>query len=137
MEFNCELESIKDTFLVIFPDLPNVQTYGATKEEALLNAEDALNGCLASDVARGLLPPEPGYRKKGSHAIEVAPHIVVAIQLRQLRGELSQSEIAKRLKITYQSYQLLENPVKGNPTIKNLERVAKVMGKKLEVQFSE
>lgn len=49
---------------------------------------------------------------------------------------MSQSEIAKRLKITYQSYQLLENPVKGNPTVKNLERVARVLGKKLKIQFA-
>jgi len=136
MEFNCRIERAGDMHLVEFPDLPNVQTYGVTKEEALANAADALNGCLASDVARGMLPPEPIFHGKGSYPIEVAPHIVIAMQLRQLRGETSQSEIAKRLNITYQSYQLLENPVKGNPTVKNLERVARVLGKKLNIQFA-
>jgi antitoxin HicB len=136
MEFYCKIERTGSLFLVVFPDLPNVQTYGKTKEKALANASDALNGCLASNVARGLLPPDLTFQGKGGYPIEVAPHIVIAMQLRQLRGEMSQTEIAKRLHITYQSYQLLENPVKGNPTVKNLERVARVLGKKLKIQFA-
>ena len=35
-----------DAYLVSFPDLENVITYGASIEEALANAEEALNGCL-------------------------------------------------------------------------------------------
>ena len=123
-------------YLVVFPDMPNVRTFGDTKAEALANAADALNGCLAADVARGMLPPKPAYHGKGSYGIDVLPHIVVAIQLRQLRGEKSQTEIANRLAITYQSYQKLENPVKGNPTVKSLERVARAMGKKLIIEFA-
>jgi antitoxin HicB len=136
MEFFCKLELVDGMTLVSFPDLPNVQTYGDSKEEALFNAAEALNGSLASDVARGLLPPEPAFQAKSGYPIEVEPHILIAIQIRQLRGDLSQAEIAKRLGVTYQSYQLLENPVKGNPTIKSLERVAHVLGKQLKVQFA-
>ena len=136
MQYYCKLQKVKGMILVSFPDLPNVQTYGDTKEEALMNAAEALNGCLASDVARGLLPPDTTYKAKTAYPIEVDPHILIAIQIRQLRGNLSQAEIAKRLGVTYQSYQLLENPVKGNPTIKSLERVARVMGKTLKVQFA-
>jgi len=136
MQFYCKLEKDEGIILVSFPDLPNVQTYGNTKEEALANAAEALNGSLASDVARGLLPPEPTFRGKSAHPVEVDPHILIAIQIRQLRGTLTQAEVAKRLGVTYQSYQLLENPVKGNPTIKSLERVARVLGKTLKVQFA-
>lgn len=136
MEYYCKLEKEGTSYVASFPDLPNVQTIGETKEETLFNAADALNGCLASDVARGIYPPAPKYKGKGSHAIDVAPHILVAIQIRKLRGAKSQSEIAQRLGIAYQSYQLLENPVKGNPTVKSLERVANALGKKLRVQFA-
>ncbi|MFN2359133.1 MAG: type II toxin-antitoxin system HicB family antitoxin, partial [Desulfotignum sp.] len=38
-----------DIYLVSFPDLENVSTYGSSIEEALANAEEALNGCLESD----------------------------------------------------------------------------------------
>ena len=136
MVYYCTLEKDGASYIASFRDLPNVQTIGDTRQEALSNAADALNGSLASDVARGIFPPAPKYKGKGSHPIEVAPHILVAIQIRKLRGTKSQSEIAQKLRIAYQSYQLLENPVKGNPTVKSLERVATALGKKLKVQFA-
>jgi len=72
----------------------------------------------------------------GLYPVEVATHIVVAWQIRKLRGEKSQSEIASRLGLTYQAYQRLENPAKGNPTIKTLERLARALGKRLEVRIA-
>jgi antitoxin HicB len=48
---------------------------------------------------------------------------------------MNQSEAAKKLGISYQAYQRLENPSKCNPTIKTLERVAKVFQKQLHVEF--
>ncbi|HHE39172.1 MAG TPA: XRE family transcriptional regulator, partial [Candidatus Cloacimonetes bacterium] len=44
----------------------------------------------------------------------------------------SQIEIAKKLGISYQAYQKLENPRKCNPTLKTLEKIAKTMKKKIE-----
>lgn len=110
-----------DVFLVTFPDLENVVTFGQTIEEALQNAEDALNGCLTSDFERNFSIPGPSEITGANiHPIAVAPHIAVSIMLRQLRGDKSQVEIAQHLNITYQVYQRLENPRKANPTIKTL-----------------
>jgi antitoxin HicB len=136
MKFYCKVRKEPAFYVASFPDLPNVQTIGETEEKALINAQDALNGCLASDVARGILPPKPKYVGRETHAVDVQPHILVSIEIRKLRGDKSQSEIAERLGIAYQSYQLLENPVKGNPTVKSLERIANALGKKLRVQFT-
>jgi antitoxin HicB len=125
-----------DTFLVTFPDLENVVTCGATIEEALLNAEDALNGCLASDFERNFTIPEPSnITGEYIHTITVAPHVAVAIMLRILRADASQAEIARKLNITYQVYQRLENPRKANPTLKTLEKIARVFGKHVELGF--
>ncbi|MDX9899732.1 MAG: type II toxin-antitoxin system HicB family antitoxin [Spirochaetia bacterium] len=135
MVYHCRLEKTDSMVLVSFPDLPDIQTYGETIDSALLNAKEALNGCLASDVSRGLLPPDPVFHDGDSIPIEVAPHVLISIQLRKLRGEQSQTEIASRLNVSYQSYQTLENPVKCNPTIRNLERVAQAMGKRLIIQI--
>jgi predicted RNase H-like HicB family nuclease/DNA-binding XRE family transcriptional regulator len=136
MDYYCRIERDGPLYIASFPDMPNVQTCGETKEEALLNAAEALNGVLSSDVARGILPPAPTYRGRGSHPVEVAPHIIVAIRLRELRGGRSQSEIAQRLGIKYQSYQLLENPNRSNPKIKTLERVARALGKRLTIKIA-
>ncbi|MBI2355346.1 MAG: type II toxin-antitoxin system HicB family antitoxin [Deltaproteobacteria bacterium] len=125
-----------DVFLVTFPDLENVVTFGATIEEALLNAEDALNGCLASDFERNFSIPEPsGISGEDIHPITVAPHVAVAIMLRKLRADASQAEIARKLNIAYQVYQRLENPRKANPTLKTLEKIARVFGKHVELGF--
>jgi len=125
-----------DTFLVTFPDLENVATYGATIEEAIQNAEDALNGCLASDFERNFSIPEPSsISGKNIHTITVAPNVAVAIMLRKLRADESQVEIARKLNIAYQVYQRLENPRKANPTLKTLEKIARVFGKHVELGF--
>jgi DNA-binding XRE family transcriptional regulator len=57
--------------------------------------------------------------------------------LRKIRDEkkLNQVEAARRLGISYQAYQRLENPAKCNPTIKTLEKVAGVFEKQLHVEF--
>ncbi len=63
------------------------------------------------------------------------PHIAVAIILRKLRADRSQLDIARQLHISYQVYQRLENPRKANPTLKTLEKVARVFGKRVELGF--
>ncbi len=136
MVYYCNLMPDPDSggFVVTFPDIPGVVTEGDTKDEALFNAWEALNGVLESIVSRGMpLPEGKADRDEGLLPINVEPHIVTAWELRKLRGSLPQSEIAKRLGLTYQAYQRLENPIKGNPTIKTLEKVAKVFGKRLVI----
>jgi antitoxin HicB len=59
----------------------------------------------------------------------------VALLLRKLRADQSQIEIARKLNISYQVYQRLENPRKSNPTLKTLEKIARVYGKKMELDF--
>lgn len=104
--------------------------------EAIQNAEDALSGCLASDFERNFTIPEPSNLTGDNiHPITVAPHVAVAIMLRKLRADASQTEIARRLNISYQVYQRLENPRKANPTLKTLEKIARVFGKHVELGF--
>ncbi len=99
-------------------------------------AHEALNGVLESDIAHGW--PLPALRTgpgEGLYPVQVDAHILIAWELRRLRGDLSQSEIAARLGLSYQAYQRLENPGKANPTVKTLEKVAKAFGKVLEIGF--
>ncbi len=129
---------IKDdeVYLVRFPDLENVVTFGETLDKALVHAEEALNGCLESDFERNFTIPEPSLcDAPDMYLIPVAPHIAVAIMLRTLRAGRSQIEIASQLHISYQVYQRLENPRRANPTIKTLEKVARVFGKRFELGF--
>ena len=125
-----------DAYLVSFPDMENVITFGSSLAEALSHAEESLNGCLESDFERNFTIPDPSpVNGVDVYQIPVAPHIAVAIMLRKLRAERSQIDVARQLNISYQVYQRLENPRKSNPTVKTLEKIARVFGKRFELGF--
>ncbi|GFO62305.1 type II toxin-antitoxin system HicB family antitoxin [Geomonas paludis] len=136
LSYAARIKKEADGYLVTFEDFDNVMTYGLTIEEALVNAEEALNGCLESDFERNFKIPQPSrVSGKNVYQIPVAPHVAVAIMLRTLRADRSQLEIARQLNIAYQVYQRLENPRKANPTIKTLEKIAKVFGRRVDLGF--
>lgn len=133
MVYNCTIEREEDMLIVQFPDMPNVQTFGYTLDEALAMAKEALDGCLEADISQGNEIPAPSYT--GGYPVSVASHIAVSLRLRELRGNKSQSEIAQKLGLTYQTYQRLENPRKANPTVKTLEKIARVYGRELSISL--
>jgi antitoxin HicB len=133
MVYNCTIEKEGDMLIAQFPDMPNIQTFGNTREETLAMAQEALEGCLESDISRGIPIPPPSFT--GGYPVSVASHIVLSLRLRELRGEQSQTDIARRLGLSYQSYQRLENPRKANPTIKTLERIARAYGRELNISM--
>lgn len=134
MVYYALIDKEEDYFNVSFPQFQNINTYGETIEEAINNAEEALNGCIESDFERGFEIPEPQkYEGKDYHKISIRPHIEIAFQLRKIRDKRSQIELAKELGISYQAYQRLENPRRCNPTIKTLEKIAKIFKKDLVI----
>jgi antitoxin HicB len=133
MVYYCTIEKEGDEFIAQFPDMTNIVTSGLSRDEALAMAKEALDGCLEADISQGNSIPQPVYQN--GYPVAVANHITVALQLRELRGEQSQTDIAKKLGLSYQAYQRLENPRKSNPTIKTLERIAHVFGRELNVQI--
>jgi len=103
------------------------------------NAKEALTGYLSSIFERNLKIPDPSALKgRNIYDIEPEPEVAVPILLRRLREtrKLTQGDIAKVLGISYQAYQRLEKPGKSNPTIKTLERLAKVYNKDLRLEFA-
>jgi antitoxin HicB len=137
MKYYAEISKSEGYYVVSFPDFKNINTYGETMEEAIQNAEEALNGALESDFERGYSLPKPTkLKKKNTHPIKLYPHIEIAYLLKRMRKGKSQVEVARKLGISYQAYQKLENPRRCNPTIKTLEKLSSVFGKRLEVSFS-
>ena len=126
-------------WLVEFPDLPGCLTQGDSLEDAKHNAREALTGWLASVFERNLKIPEPTKRRgKNIYNIEPEPEVAVPVFLRKQREarKLTQSDVAKVLGISYQSYQRLEKPGKSNPTLKTLDKLAKVFQKELHLDFA-
>ncbi len=126
-------------YLVEFPDLPGCLTEGASIDDAKRNAKEALTGYLASVFERNFKIPDPSDLKgKNIYHIEPDPEVAIPILLRRFREtkKLTQGDIAKLLGISYQAYQRLERPGKSNPTLKTLERLAKVFNKDLYLEFA-
>lgn len=128
MTYCCTLKKADGVYYVAFPDLPQVFTFGNSKEEALQMAAEALNGVLESETARGIKIPVPAFTSE--YAVEVEPNIAFAIMLRKNRGGKTQNEIAEQLNISYQQYQQLENPKKTNPTLKTIAKLQKIFNYK-------
>ena len=90
-----------DTILVTFRDVPEAITFGANKEEALLNAVDALETGLSFYVeSRKALPlPLPSKAKRGE--ITVSPTALECAKLGVYQAMTEQgikkAELARRL----------------------------------------
>jgi antitoxin HicB len=113
--------------------MTNIVTCGFTHDEALAMAKEALEGCLESDISHGKEIPPHAYTD--GYPVPVASHIALSLRLRELRGGQSQTNIAQKLGLSYQAYQRLENPRKANPTVKTLEKIARVYGKELSISL--
>jgi antitoxin HicB len=122
-----------------FPDLPGCVTEGDTLKETLDNAQEALSGWIASRFERNYeVPTASSARGKNVHLVEPFPEVGVPLVLRKIRTEigLTQKEVARKLDITYQTYQMWENPASANPTIKQLAKVANAVGRKLVLEIA-
>ncbi len=137
MTYTAKIVQQEGCYLVSFPEFPNVNTYGETLEEARQNAHEALNGAIESDFERGFdLPQSRKHRGKEYFDIPIQPHIEIACKLRKIRNGRPQAEIARKLNVSYQAYQKLENPRRCNPTIKTLEKISNTFGKKLNIEIT-
>ena len=116
MVYFCNEKKDEDKFLVNITNLPNVLTFGFSREYALEMAKEALEACLEVDISRGYRIA-PAVFPEG-HPITVSSHIALSMQLRELRGEQSKTDIAQKPGLSYQAYQQLENTGKANPTEK-------------------
>lgn len=124
-------------FIVTFPDKENVFTTGETIQLALKNAEEALNVCMETELDLGMSLVEPktaADADKKLFAVSVRPELEVAYRIFEARRGKTKQFVATSAGITKQAYQRFETP-KGNPTVATLGRIAKALGKKLEIRF--
>lgn len=74
-------------FVVTFPDLPYGATDGATRDEALHEAEDALEEIIASLINRNEEIPPPSAKKRSQYLVPLSAQMsakaALAIALRE------------------------------------------------------
>ncbi len=117
-------------YLVQFIDLENAFTQGETIEECEFNGSEVLSMMLEDRLERGEAIPQPTQGVAGAHYLAPAISVQSALLLRQARGDRSLSDLARAMETSWGAAQRLEDP-KHWPTLKQLDRAAKVLGKQL------
>jgi len=127
--------------LAEFPDCPGCQTFASPGEDIERMAAEALEGWLETGLADREEPPRPSRSPTippGAELrwIAVAPSVAAALLVRWARGEahLSQAELAKRVGVSQQAIAKIER-VRGNVTLRTLERVARALGQRVELKI--
>jgi len=118
-------------FTVLFADLPEAITEGDTFDEAMLHAQEVLSLSLRGRIEDGQAIPLPSAAK-GKHVHLVAPDALAqsAVLLRLARGDRPLSDLARAMETSWAAAQRLEDPHHW-PSLKQLDRAAKVLGKRL------
>ncbi len=121
-------------YVVQFTDLEEAFTQGETLEEAAFNAAEVLTGILDCRLAHDQPIPEPS---SGALVAYPAARVQAALLLRNARAESGRTlaDLARMLDTSWPAAQKLESP-HNNPTLKQLERAAAALGKRLVMQMA-
>lgn len=121
-------------YLVQFVDFDEAFTEGATREEAAFNAAEVLSLVIEQRMEDGQVIPPPSAVRKGFLTAHPQASIQAALLVRMAREEQGKtlSDLARALHTSWPAAQRLEQ-AGSNPTLKQLERAAAALGKRLVV----
>jgi antitoxin HicB len=121
-------------FVVQFIDLDEAFTEGDTLDDALFNAAEVLTLTLEGRIEEGAAIPEPSQNIEGAHYVNPDAKTQAAMLLRHIRGKRSMADLAKGLDTSWASAARLEDPSHW-PSLKTLDRAARVLGKRLTLDM--
>ena len=138
IRYQALIEKDGTSYSVSFPDLTGCFSSGDTRDDAAENAREALSLYLEEARDPKWVVPKPKSRKSRRY-LWIQPFVAVAVPLmiRQARlsRELTQNQLAKRLKITLQQLQKLETPGRSNPTVKTLAAISEALEEALQIRL--
>lgn len=117
-------------FLVAFVDLPDTFTEGQTMEEALFNAAEVLSAMVGWHLDQGSDIPAPSLGVEGAHYVSPDAKTQAVLLLRHARGTRTLADLARALETSWPQAKRLEDP-RHWPSLKTLDRAARVLGKRL------
>ena len=122
--------------LVQFIDLTDTFTEGDTLDQALFNAIEALSGMVSWHLDKEHILPVPTVGLVDADVYYVTPDAKTqsALLLRAARGERSFTDLALALETSWPAAKQLEN-ANHWPSLKTLDRAARVLGKRLVLSF--
>lgn len=135
MFYPARIEPDGDGFMVSFPDIPEALTGGATREEAIEMAKDALQTALEFYFDDKREIPVPSKVKKGQVAIELPASVAAKVLLlnEMIKQHVRPADLARRLGTTPQEVNRLTQL--GHATkIDGISNALQALGKRLELR---
>ncbi len=125
-----------ETYYVVEIDQLNVVSEGDTLEDAMRNAQEALDCALLGALELNDDIPEPRRAKKNETLVSSSPEIAVPVLLKKSRKEKKKTpaEISSMMGCSLEQYNKIE---KGrNITLKTLKKAATALGANIKIEFT-
>jgi predicted RNase H-like HicB family nuclease/DNA-binding XRE family transcriptional regulator len=129
--------------LAEFPDCPGCQTFADGGDHLAQAAQEALEGWLEAHLVDGKVPPRPTSHSrtpagKKLAGIPVRAGLAAALTIRWARHDagLTQTELGRLAGVKQQQIAKLEDPDE-NPTLETIEKVAKALGRGVNVALED
>lgn len=116
--------------LVAFVDLPDTFTEGETLDDALFNGAEVLSAMLGWHLDQGHTIVAPSQNVVDAHYITPDAKTQAVMILREARGNRPIADLARGLDTSWAAAQRLDDPHHW-PSLKQLDRAARVLGKRL------
>ena len=121
-------------FVVTCRDVPEVVTQGETMDEAISEAEGALQAAIEMRIEDGMRVPVPTARKRGEHlaCLPVGTSMKAALYVSMREQNVSKAELARRLGLDEKEARRMLDP-KHETKVPTLERALHALGKRIEL----
>ena len=121
-------------FVVTCRDVPEVVTQGETIEDAISEAQGALEAAIEMRIEDGMAIPVPSAKKRGEHfaALPVGTAMKAALYVSMQEQNVSKAELARRLGLDEKEARRMLDPKHGTK-VPALERALHALGKRVEL----
>jgi len=121
-------------FVVTFPDIPEAITQGETREEALVQAKEALELALEFYFDDKRAVPVPSSLKMGQDVVELDASFTAKVLLlnEMVKQNVKPAELARRMKTTPQEVNRLTN-LRHTTRIDGIAHALNAMGRSLDM----
>ncbi len=124
-------------YVVTCRDISEAITQGGTLDEALVEAEGALQAAIEGRIEDGLDIPVPSPAKRGERTVAtpITTALKAAVYVAMREQKVSKSELARRLCVHEKEARRMLDP--HHPTkVPALERALAVLGRRAEIEVS-
>lgn len=121
-------------YVVTSRDVPEVVTQGESIEDAISEAEGALEAAIEMRIDDGMDVPVPSTKRRGEHlaSLPVGTAMKVALYVSMREQNVSKAELARRLGLDEKEARRMLDP-KHVTKVPALERALHAMGKRVEL----